>query len=140
MKKTYTARLKNLDAIAEDIESFCATNGATDSQTFAINLAIDEIFTNIVSYGYGESDDNFVEIECQKILSNNKNAIKITVSDSARAFNPLEEVANPDTKSELGDREVGGLGVFFLKKCMDEVSYNRTNDCNVLTMLKILDE
>ncbi len=140
MKKTYTAELKNLDAILGDTSAFFSACGAASDQIYAANLAVDEIFTNIVNYGYGENPEKTVEFKFERTRLRGKSAISIEVSDSARAFNPLEEVDGPDLKSNIDKRTVGGLGVFFLKKSMDEVSYKRAKGRNVLSMVKILDK
>lgn len=97
-----------------------------------INICIDEIFTNIVSYAFNESDDNrLFDIS----VSRTSNEIKLVLSDNGKAFNPLER-KDPDISLSAEDREIGGLGIFIVKKVMDEVSYTRDHNLNVLTLVK----
>lgn len=132
-KKSYSADVSKLDEIAEDIEIFCEENGVSPADAYAFNLCADEIFTNIVQYGYDSDPSKIVEIEMKK--SDGK--ITLTLRDNAREFNPLENAESPDIDAELEDRKIGGLGIFFLRKNMDELSYSRENDTNVLTMSKV---
>lgn len=133
-KKSYTADASSLDIIAEDIENFCEENDVNPADAYAFNLCVDEIFTNIVHYGYKFDASKSVEIEMAKL----SDKITLTMRDDAPAFNPLEGAEEPDTSASLEDREIGGLGIFFLKKNMDELSYSRDGEKNILTMSKIL--
>ncbi len=135
MKKIYAADLKNLDAISEDIDAFCDEIGAGSADRFSINLCLDELFTNIVSYGYRGDSSKPVEIEIEK---SGADSVRITVIDSAPEFNPLTDAASPDTDSPVEKREIGGLGIFFIRKYMDDVSYSRENGKNRLEMQKKL--
>lgn len=139
MRKTYTAELGNLEAIAADTSDFLLACGATERQVYAANLAVDEVFTNIVTHACGKNSRRKVEFEFGKTVLRGKSAVTIEVSDDAGAFNPLEEAGEPDVESGVEDRKIGGLGVFFVKKSMDKVSYKRENGRNILSMTKILD-
>ena len=132
MKKSYTANLASLNEIAKDIEEFCNTCGVSGNDVYAINLAVDELFTNSVVYGYENNADAVVdvEIECQA------NKVKIVLSDYAPKFNPLQEVEAPDLNSDIETRKIGGLGVFFAKKQMNEISYAYNDGKNVITMYR----
>lgn len=131
MKKSYPAKLENLRAIASDIEDFCALNGL-EKECFQINLCVEEVFANCVVYGYSQDSSKNVEIE----IARRGNRVEIFVRDTARAFNPLSDVEPPDLSSKLEDRKVGGLGVFFLRRNMDELSYRRKGGVNELMMVK----
>ena len=131
MKKSYSAKLENIGAITADIENYCASNGLDDI-CFQINLCVEEVFANCVEYGYSQDPSKSVEIEIAK----RGNRVEIFVRDTARAFNPLLDVVPPDLTSSLEDRKVGGLGVFFLRKNMDKLSYRRIGGINELMMVK----
>ena len=97
IKNTYSASLENLEKIFADAEKFCEEINADAKTTYALNLSLDEIFTNIVSYGYkGDSSKN-VEIELEK--SNDE--IVATISDTAPRFNPLP------TQTSMTEKLVG---------------------------------
>ncbi len=134
MKKTYAAQLDKLSEIAEDIESFGRSNRVPERDVFALNLAADELFTNAVQHGYKMDSANGVEIE----ILRNGDEVVMTVSDSAPQFNPLEMGVPRSLSSGVEEREVGGLGIFFVVKKMDSVSYRYADGKNKLTMVKKL--
>ncbi len=135
-KHTYKAKLEELDTICEDIESFCEKAAVDTNSKFALNLCVDEIYTNIVMYGYKGDESQEVEIELEKV----GDEIQTTICDNAPAFDPTTETSAPDISSDIDTRDIGGLGVFFIKKNMDRVSYKRENNKNVLTMAKKIAE
>ncbi len=99
-----------------------------------ILIALDEIFTNISSYGYpvgGGSVRVWVELdEEEKVLT-------ITFADTGTPYNPLE-TKEPDTTLPLDERPIGGLGIFMVRKMMDSVNYRRENEQNILVLEKKL--
>lgn len=130
--RTYSAKLENLDAIYADTESFCEQNGVDSASLFALNLCLDEIFTNIVSYGYKNDDTKKVEIE----LEINGNVLSAKITDSAPPFDPITQATPPDITADAQERDVGGLGIYFIKKNMDGVSYRYVDGKNELTISK----
>ena len=100
-------------------------------------MAVDEGFTNIIEHAYGGECQEGIECSCQT----NDEGLTITLIDCGRPFNPLE-VPEPDLESDLDDRMIGGLGLFFIRQLMDEVSFKflpkseGEGECNVLTMIK----
>ncbi len=134
MKNIYSAQLNNLEQIAHDIAAFCQTESISKSDQFAINLAIDEMFTNIVSYGYKMDTSGEVEIQMRRI----NDVVEISITDSAPEFDPTEQVATPDTTSDIDNRRIGGLGVFFATMQMDKISHEYRDKKNILTMSKNL--
>ncbi len=131
-QKTYIASLDSLDEIYADVETFCEQSRVNDKSKYALNLCLDEVFTNIVTYGYKGDKSKSIEIE----LYCDSKEVSAIVRDDAPAFNPLEEVDSPDISATADNREIGGLGVFFLKKNMDKLSYKRENGKNQLTMAR----
>jgi serine/threonine-protein kinase RsbW len=123
--------LKELDRLNEEIESFNSINSIPVDIAFKINLAAEEIVTNIIKYGYDQPKEDIITIDIQK----NDGSIIILVSDSAKEFNPLLK-DDPDTTLSLNERKIGGLGIFFAKELMDEIEYKRVNSKNILTMRK----
>ena len=132
MNKTYRAELSLLSEIAKDIENFCNENSVSSADLYAINLVVDELFTNSVMYGYNGNTSGCVNVD----LSCNKDGVKIVLSDNAPQFNPLVQVVEPDLNSNVDERKIGGLGVFFARKQMDEISYEFKNAHNVITMFR----
>ena len=98
----------------------------------AICVAIEEIFVNIAHYAYGSGKG-----DCDFTIKFNKESRDLTMimEDKGTPFNPLAK-KDPDISLPAEQREIGGLGIFIVKKTMDEVSYRYENDKNILTMKK----
>lgn len=101
---------------------------------YQIEVAIEEILVNIVSYA-GLSRDEGVEIRCD-VLSDPARVV-LQFLDQGTPFDPLE-AEDPDTSPEGLMEQDGGLGIFMVKQMMDEVSYSYENGKNTLTILKHL--
>ena len=123
--------LAEIARVAEAVEDFCAGHDAPVQAVFQINLAIDEVLTNTISYGYPDGGRHEITVE----LARQGAEIVIDLIDDAIAFNPLE-APEPDLDAPLEDRRIGGLGVHFVKTMMTGVSYAREGDRNRLTLRK----
>ena len=130
MTKTYPADLKQLSAVAADIKAFCAQNGM-EGLAFALNLSADELFTNTVTYGCRAKTPKKISIT----LTCERGGVKMVIEDDACRFDPFS-VAEPEVGSGVLERKVGGLGVFFVRKHMDEFSYEYKNGKNIVTLFK----
>jgi serine/threonine-protein kinase RsbW len=98
-------------------------------------LAVDEACTNVVEHGYGgNNSEQVIDITCRE----EDNAFVVTVFDDSPAFNPLT-MPDPNPAASLNDRESGGWGIFFIKKLMDKVDYDRQGSRNRLVMVKKID-
>ena len=97
-------------------------------------VVVDEIFSNIVKYGFDKkSVDNYIIIDLDIDLE--KKNIKVTFKDNGKAFNPLE-IKDPNVKLSANERNEGGLGIFIVKKMMDNVSYEYKDNNNILIIEK----
>lgn len=132
MKKIYKAEIPQLENLLADAESFCEASGAGRETAFKLGLCLDEIFTNIANYGCEGGKTCFVEVE----LDAKDGKIFGKISDDAKKFNPLSEAAAPDLTSPVEKREIGGLGVYLVKKNLDSVEYKYENGKNVLSFHK----
>jgi len=97
-----------------------------------VNLAVEEILANIISYGY---TDNREEHEIKLGVSVQPGEVRVDVEDDGRPFNPLE-APEPDTTKPLEERTVGGLGIHLVRKLMDSLEYKRRDNKNFLTLKK----
>jgi len=125
--------LTELDHLHETLESLGKSFSMSKKGIFQMNLALEEVFTNIVSYGYKDKAAHWIKIT----VWHQNGMLSICVEDDGIPFNPLEEKA-PDLKCPIEDRRIGGLGCHFLRCFMDHVHYERVGDKNVLTMKKRL--
>jgi serine/threonine-protein kinase RsbW len=98
------------------------------------NLALEEVFSNIVAYGYEDRREHFVKISAK---TPHNGALILRVEDKGKPFNPLK-VAEPALTDDLENRGIGGLGIHLIKKLMDEVSYDYCEHKNVLEMKKAI--
>ncbi len=105
-------------------------HGIAPKARLQVMIAVEEIYINIVSYAYTVSVG---EVECS--FTKESDSITITFIDSGTPYNPLEK-KNPDTTLASEDREIGGLGIYIVKKSMDKVLYEFKNDKNRLTIIK----
>lgn len=135
MKYTYKNDLSELNKLAEDIKSFCKSEEISQKITYEFNLCLDEILTNIISYGLKEIPKGQEKITLDLILQNNQ--VTAIMEDNAIPYNPLNEKnRNPDITSGVDKREIGGLGIYFLEQYMDKVEYQHFDGKNRLTLTK----
>ncbi len=130
---TLRNRLNELGRLAEAVAAFARANGLSRDTANDVNLVLEEVITNIIRYGY--EDDREHEIVVRGCLAHGE--LRLEVEDDARAFNPLQ-VPPPDTEQPLEERPVGGLGIHFVRRLMDHVSYRRRRNRNILTLRKTL--
>ena len=128
-----TNRLADLDVLCTHLASFCESCGIAKKQKFEINLALDELFTNIINHGFDDDAEHQIHVTCAR----NDDIVKITIRDDGIPFNPLE-APQPDLNCTFIDREIGGLGIHLIKAYIDEIDYQRDAEANVLTLTKIL--
>ena len=108
--------------------------GLDERAVYHCQLAVDEACTNIVEHGYGANGRNqVIDIICRS----ESTRFTITVVDDSTPFNPMAQ-SEPDPATVLNDRDEGGWGIYFIKKVMDDVSYQRQGDRNRLIMVKNL--
>ncbi len=134
MKKTLnlSATLENLESFQEHVRYSAVTCGFDAKQLQQVELALEEILVNVIRYAYPEDRVGDIEVSCTWKSGQD---LTIKVIDCGSAFDPLAK-SGPDTSLALDEREVGGLGIFLTRKMMDEVTYERSQDKNILTMVK----
>ena len=125
-------RLDELQRFITTLTEFARVGGLPEEVSFSVQLAIDELFTNIVSYGYDDEESHQVEIK----MSVQERELRIDLIDDAKQFDPLHEAAQPDLDASLEDRRIGGVGIHLVKTMMDEVSYKYEDSKNHLTLKK----
>ena len=135
--QVFSAQFENLDKAREFVAEAALTCGLGEAAVYAAQLAVDEAFTNIIEHAYG--GECLEKIECTCLVTENDLVIKLR--DCGKPFNPCD-VPEPDLEAELEERDIGGLGLFFIQQLMDEVEFSFTQDadtgkqCNVIRMVK----
>jgi len=131
-KIIFTANYQNLDEIREFVGEKARQVGFSDKEVYSIQLAADEASTNIIEHAYTGVEDGNIEIDCDFVDGD----LKIVMRDQGKPFNP-SSVPEPNVKADLSDRQIGGLGMYLMRKLMDQVSYESSVERgNVLTMTK----
>ena len=129
---TFDAILENIPMITELIDEELEILGCPLKAQMQIDVAIDELFSNIANYAYktktGKATVRFEFDEKKRIIS-------ITFIDNGVSYNPLKK-EDPDVTLSAEERKIGGLGIFLVKKTMDKMIYRFENGCNILTIQK----
>ena len=128
----FAAKFEFLDEIREFVGGIARAGGFNDRDVYNIQLATDEAASNIIEHAYEGVSDGVLELSCGV----KANTITIILVDHGESFDP-SEIPMPDLKADLSERKIGGLGIFLMRKLMDEVRYEvKSNKHNVLTMIK----
>ncbi len=129
---TFDASFDSLDEIREFVGEVARQGGFSDKEIYSIQLAADEASSNIIEHAYAGVGNGKIEIDC----SISETELKIVMRDHGRSFDP-STVPEPNVKADLSERKIGGLGMYLMRKLMDDVSYKSSADAgNVLTMIK----
>jgi anti-sigma regulatory factor (Ser/Thr protein kinase)/class 3 adenylate cyclase len=125
--------LAEIGRIGIDVEKFCADRELGGDIAHAINLSLDELLTNTISYGYDDEAEHLIDIA----ISVNRDRLTVTIRDDARPFDPTEAAA-PDLDAGIDERPIGGLGIHLVRAMMDRVEYRYIQGHNELTLTKLL--
>ena len=121
-----------LQLIASEVEGLGEREAWQDSLVFKVNLVLEEVGINILSYG-GESGGSWPEFEI--VIASEDDSLTIEVSDEGRPFDPFNDAPKPSIDSAIEDRNIGGLGIHLVKTMMDDTSYQHSEGKNRLTMV-----
>lgn len=133
MRLKVETRHDELDRVTAEIEDFALEADWPLDFAFKVNLALEEIVINVMNYGH---EDGLHEIDITLITEDN--SLTIEIVDDGRPFDPLTEAPVPDVNAALEDRNIGGLGIHFVRKMMEDVRYRREEGKNHLTMVTSL--
>ena len=132
MKAVFLAKIELLTKMIDWIRARVSQMDFDSSTLHKVELASEEAIVNIIHHAY-QGRTGEIEID---VVVFPKSHVEITVRDSGPPFDPTQQRQKMDTISSLEDRKLGGLGVFFIHKSMDEVRYHRDKNKNVLTLIK----
>ncbi len=131
-EKTVQATLENLDEVMAFVEEQMEVYHCSMKMQMQIAVAVEEIYVNIASYAYREQKGN-ARIRVQS--GGDPLQISITFEDDGIPYNPLLK-EDPDITLSAEERKIGGLGIYIVKKSMDQVEYHYQNGKNILTIRK----
>lgn len=126
----YKANVGELDNVLSYVESTLESRDVSPKIVMSYLVAVEEVFVNIASYAYqGEEGEADIELDV------NDNCVKITFTDTGMEFDPLAK-PDPDVTASVEERDIGGLGIYMVKKSMDGVTYERKDGKNILSFWK----
>lgn len=129
---TFPARFEFLDEIRNFVAEAAHEGGFTEKAIYSLQLAADEAASNIIEHAYQGVANASLQITCDM----QDDELIITMRDSGKPFDP-SNVKQPNLKADLSKRQIGGLGVYLMRKLMDEVRYeSNAKTGNLLTMTK----
>jgi sigma-B regulation protein RsbU (phosphoserine phosphatase) len=118
-----------LQRVNRTVTEFAKKHGLASELVYRVKLVLEEIITNIISYGYEDISEHEISVR----LSWKDPRIEIEIKDDGRPFNPLE-APQPDIGKPLVERQIGGLGIHLVRKMMDDLEYRRESDRNCLVL------
>lgn len=128
VERTFEANLTAIPSMMEFVSATAATFGVHPKRIMHLELAVEEATANICSYAY-EIPPGEVTIKISREIE----MFRIELIDSGVPFDPMA-METPDIKAELENRQVGGLGVFLIRRMLDDVHYSRSGTQNVLSL------
>lgn len=131
---TLEARIENLPEVTAFVDRSLEELSCPVKAQMQLDVAVDELFSNIAYYAYGsETGMASVGIEIQKA----PRAVILTFTDFGVPYNPLQN-KDPDITLSAEERQLGGLGIYMVKKSMDEMEYQYDNGKNILKITKFI--
>ncbi len=132
--QVFSAQFENLDPIRDFVAAAARQAGMDEKAVYNAQLAVDEACSNIIEHAYEGVPDGRIEVS----TISTRGAFKVALRDWGKTFDP-STVADPDTRASLEERQVGGLGLFFMRKLMDRVEYRDDSEQgNLLVLTKFL--
>ena len=120
----------NLSAVNAFVEEQLEANECPMKATMQMMIALEELFVNVAHYAYGEKE-GMVTVQVEK----QEDMLLVRLIDEGRPFDPLAK-ADPDVTLSAEERQIGGLGIYMVKKTMDVFTYTREDGKNVVTFGK----
>jgi anti-sigma regulatory factor (Ser/Thr protein kinase) len=128
-----TSNLSDLKALNDHLVAFGGNIGLPDLCISEVNICLDELFTNIVLYGFNDDLEHKIKFD----MKVDDNILIAIMEDDGVPFNPLKKKA-VKLPENVDDAESGGLGIHITKELVDNISYERKGDLNRLTIKKSL--
>lgn len=131
---TIAATVENIEAVTDFVNQQLEELACPMKAQMQINIAIDELFSNIAHYSYNpEIGQATVRVEVME----NPLAVSITFIDNGVPFDPLSK-EDPDLTLSAEERQIGGLGIYMVKESMDEITYEYKDGQNILSIKKCI--
>jgi serine/threonine-protein kinase RsbW len=126
-------RISEMEKVVALVEQFGAAHGVPNQAINDLNLCLDEILNNTISYGYDDSDPHCIRVT----LTLADGVVTAEIVDDGKPFDPRQSTP-PDRSQTLRERKLGGVGLHFVHALMDGVDYARKKGCNHVKLHKKL--
>lgn len=130
---TLENRREAMAGLADEFDCFCQRHGLAAKISYPFQVALDELLTNTIEYGYPDQSARTIEVHLRLMAE----CLDVELIDDARPFNPFQREA-PDTEASIEDRQIGGLGIHLVVNLMDRVDYTRIGAFNHICLRKYL--
>ncbi len=127
--------VEELDKLAAFVEEVASELGLEPELEMNLNLALEEVVSNVILYAYPKKEEGSVMIAA----NGDGKSLVFTITDKGKEFDPTK-VEEADITLSAEDRQIGGLGIYIVKNIMNEVTYQRLDGHNVLTLKKTIKE
>lgn len=131
VSKTFKATDQELPNASSFVEEQAELLGLNAKAVMQVLVALEEMFVNVCHYAYDQSDPGDITIDVD--ISDDK--LSVTLIDDGPMYDPLSK-EDPDVTLDVAERPIGGLGIFLVKKTMDETAYKYVNNQNNFTFVK----
>lgn len=128
---TFDSKSNILEEINSSVEQFCEENGCSFKSTNQILIIIDEMYANLTSHAYSDEQNGNIQFSID--IENEQIVLKFI--DEGEHFDPTS-AKTPDVTASAEERDIGGLGIFLIKKLSDSVEHARVDNKNVLIIKK----
>lgn len=136
--RTVPASMEYLDEVMAPLDAFLCEEGCPEDDRRLVEVSVEELFTNIASYAYGPDGGSLrLDYEIREGQAGGKaeKTVWLRFSDRGVPYDPFAR-EDPDIRLPIEERPVGGLGVYMVKRFMDDVSYTWKDGCNVTVIAK----
>lgn len=134
MERRFKRTLVSLDKIFEFTGSFCASESIAESEAFALNFVIEELFTNMIKYQPEGGEDVLLSI------ARDGSSLVVRMEESDVDYFDITRIADADVDKPLHERTPGGLGIFLIRKIVDRMEYAYSGRRSIVTLVKHLRE
>ena len=144
-QKIFPAITRELDNVLAMLEGECDNLGVSMATQMQISVALEELFVNVANYAYGRTESEEGSIipvsqsdlskTCKITISLEDGYLVIELDDEGMPFDPFIKI-DPDVTKAAEERDIGGLGIYIVKKTMDICEYKRENGHNIVTIKK----
>jgi len=125
--------LSEIERLSKAVAEFGKKNNLSSEVIYDVRLTLEEVVSNIINYGFVDHDEHQISIE----MNLQGETLTIKIKDDGKPFNPLE-VKNANLEKPFDEREIGGMGIYIVRKLMDKILYKREEGNNVLQLTKYL--